>query len=264
MLGTIIGDLVGSRFEFNNIKSKNFNLFDDNCSLTDDSYMTLAVCNAFLDHFRKGDDLREALVDNMQMMGRKYPNAGYGNGFKKWLLSENPAPYNSYGNGSAMRVSSVAYFYNNLDDVLKAAEISAEVTHNHPEGIKGAKAIAGCTFLARQGALKDEIKSFAKGYYSLDFKLDEIRDSYEFYAICQQSVPQAIVSFLEGNDYEDVIRNAVSIGGDSDTIAAMAGSIAEPFFTIDENIKQQAAEFFDEFVITIIDDYKNYLIEPES
>ncbi|MDO5014408.1 MAG: ADP-ribosylglycohydrolase family protein [Clostridia bacterium] len=259
MLGAITGDLVGSRFEFKNIKSKDFEFFHPNCRLTDDSYMTFAVCKAFLDHLENGDDLDSALVTNMQNIGRKYPNAGYGNHFFRWLNSENPQPYNSYGNGSAMRVSPVVYLYDDLDEILKAAEKSAQVSHNHPEGIKGAQAIAGAAFLARQGKLKNEIKNFAKQFYNLDFTLNEIREDYRFYVTCQQSVPQAIVAFLEGNDFEDVIRNAISIGGDSDTIAAMAGTIAESFFNVNEDIENRVLSYLPDDLMKIYERYINFL-----
>ncbi|MEN8120828.1 MAG: ADP-ribosylglycohydrolase family protein [Bacteroidota bacterium] len=224
MLGAIIGDLIGSRFEGQNSKSTEFDLFTDKSAFTDDSVLTVATADCILN--------QKGYTKVYQEYGKKYPNAGYGGTFYKWIFSDNPKPYNSWGNGSAMRVSPVAYAFNDLETVLEEAQKSAEVTHNHPEGIKGAQAVASAVFLARTGKNKAEIKDYiqAKFGYDLERTLDEIRPVYRFDVSCQGSVPEAIIAFIESADFESAIRLSISLGGDSDTIAAMAGSIAEAFY----------------------------------
>lgn len=250
MLGAIIGDIVGSVYEWNNIKTKDFKLFKPNCFFTDDTVMTVAVAKALLVtrekqsksrvKIRENDAIiyeykkvsfKEELVKQMQNFGRRYPNRGYGGMFAKWLTTDNPKPYKSYGNGSAMRVSPCGYIAVTLDEALMLAKASAEVTHNHPEGIKGAQVVAAAIFLARCEKTKDEIKKYIEeNFYKLDKTLDEIRPSYKFNETCQETVPQAIQAFLESTDFEDAIRNAISIGGDSDTLAAITGSIAWAYY----------------------------------
>ena len=231
MYGAIIGDIAGSTFERQNVKTKDFPLFPEGSRFTDDTVMTVAVAAALLRHKRDGADLSSALVEEMQGFGRKYAGAGYGGMFINWLFSDDPQPYNSFGNGSAMRVSPCGLIAETLEEALMLAKASAEVTHNHPEGIKGAQAAAAAVFLAKQGAGKAEIRAYiTENYYSLDFTLDQIRPSYRFDVTCQGSVPQAIQAFLESESYEDTIRNAISIGGDSDTIAAIAGGIAWAYY----------------------------------
>ena len=242
MLGAIFGDIVGSVYEINNTKRTDFPLLSKRSRPTDDSIMSLAVARALMKTWGRSDDeIKAELVRSMQHMGRLYPRAGYGGFFARWLKEKDPRPYNSFGNGSAMRVSSVGWLYHTLEDTLHAAELTAEVTHNHPEGIKGAQAIAAAIYLARNGKSKDEIRRFIEdNYYKLDFTLDEIRPWYEFDVSCQGSCPQAIEAFLEGDSFEDVILKAISIGGDSDTIAAMAGGIAEAFYGIPEDTAEKA------------------------
>lgn len=224
MYGAIIGDIVGSRFENIGNKRKEFHLFSQYSLFTDDTAMTVAVADALL---TDGD-----FAAAMQKWGRKYPRAGYGGKFIQWIFSNDPKPYGSWGNGSAMRVSPCALIAGSLEEALELAERSAAVTHDHPDGIKGAKAIAAAVYLAKTGRTKEEIRDYIEeNYYSLDFTLDEIRPRYRFDASCRGSVPQAIVAFLESTDFEDAIRNAVSLGGDSDTIGAMAGSIAWRFYS---------------------------------
>lgn len=220
MLGAIAGDIIGSVFERNNIKSTDFTLFCEGSRFTDDTVLTVAVAHAVL------DDLDYA--ETLKLYGRKYPNAGYGGSFRSWIFSPINEPYNSWGNGSAMRVSPVGFAFETVDKVLAEAKRSAEVTHNHPEGIKGAQAVALAVFLARRGAGKAEIKQEVTNRfgYNLNCTLDEIRPAYQFDVSCQGSVPEAIIAFLESENVEDAIRKAVSIGGDSDTIACIAGSIA--------------------------------------
>lgn len=243
MLGAIFGDIAGSVYEFDNTNDYDFPLLCAESKPTDDSYMTLAVTKALTDHYGEPDDaVRSAIVENMQRLGRKHPDAGYGGHFLQWLREANPEPYNSYGNGSAMRAAAAGWLYPTIEETLHAAEITADVTHNHPEGIKGAQAVAACIFLSRTVGEKMYIRNYVTDTFGYDLNrtLDEIRPGYAFYEICQKSVPEAIIAFLEGGSYEDVIRKAVSLGGDSDTIACMAGAAAEPFFGMPETLKLAA------------------------
>ena len=237
MLGAIIGDVVGSVYEWNNIKTKDFEFFKPNCFFTDDTVMTVAVAKALLltretqSQANEKISCKTELIKQMQDFGKRFPNAGYGGMFAGWLVSDNPKPYNSFGNGSAMRVSPCGYIAVTLDEALLLAKVSADVTHNHPEGIKGAQVIAAAIFLARCNRSKEEIKEYIEeNFYTLDKTLDEIRPSYSFNETCQETVPQAIQAFLESTDFEDAIRNAISLGGDSDTLAAITGSIAWAYY----------------------------------
>ena len=244
MYGAILGDIIGSPYEFDRgNKSKDYPLFSPNSAYTDDSVMTLAVADAFLSLSPEAadKDIRRRLIQSMQTHGRKYPYAGYGGMFRRWLKDSNPQPYGSYGNGSAMRVSSVAWMFDTLEAVRHAARLSAQVTHNHPEGIKGAEATASAIFLARTGASKQEIRSYIREQfgYPLLRTCDEIRPTYHHVESCQETVPEAITAFLEGNSFEDVIRTAVSLGGDCDTLTAIAGSIAEGFYGVPENLADE-------------------------
>jgi ADP-ribosylglycohydrolase len=239
MIGTILGDVIGSRFEHNNVKRSDFSpLFDLRKSkCTDDSVLTVAVADAILNQTKDGIPYKKSLLH----FAKKFPNAGYGGRFKEWFKDSSHRPYHSYGNGSAMRVSAVGFAFDTLEDVLREAKNSALPKHNHSEGIKGAQAVATAILMARQGQTKAKIKAkiielFA---YDLDQSLDQIRPTYKFDVTCQGSVPQAIIAFLEGQDVEDTIRKAISIGGDSDTIAAMAGGIAEAFYQRDEKAMAQ-------------------------
>ncbi|NLB52815.1 MAG: ADP-ribosylglycohydrolase family protein [Syntrophomonadaceae bacterium] len=224
MIGAICGDYIGSVYEFNNIKSKQFDLFSPKCRYTDDTVMTIATMYSLLHRLDFGWSYKKFY--------RLYPKAGYGTSFIKWASSDSSLPYNSWGNGSAMRVSPVGCYFTSVDRVIKHARESAIVTHNHAEGVKGAVATAVCVHLAITGTSKKNIKQYIESTfrYDLSFALDDIRDDYTFDVSCRGSVPQAIVSFLEAKDYEDTIRNAISIGGDSDTIAAIAGGIAEAYY----------------------------------
>lgn len=248
MYGAILGDIIGSPYEFDmGNKTKDFPLFSQWSIFTDDTVMTAAVAHAFMDVLEQNgsqasDEIfKKNIVDKMRDYGRRYPYAGYGARFDNWLNSNNPMPYNSFGNGSAMRVSSAAWLFSSLEDVMRAARLSAEVTHNHPEGIKGAQATAGVIFLARTGIDKPAIKEFAEREfgYSLNRTCDEIRKNYRHVESCMETVPEAITAFLEGNSFEDVIRTAVSLGGDCDTLAAIAGSMAEGFYGVPEELKEQ-------------------------
>lgn len=235
MYGAIIGDIVGSAYEFYNIKTKEFPLFSPGCDYTDDSLMTIAVAQALAQPWQNPQDFQQHLVQTMQAMGRAYPHptGAYGGRFSAWLRSPAPQPYGSYGNGSAMRVSPCALYAATLEEALALAKASAEVTHNHPEGIKGAQAVAGAIYLARTGSSKEQIRDFIREhFYPLNQPLDEIRPAYQFDESCQGTVPQAIQAFLEADSFEDAIRNAVSLGGDSDTLAAITGSIAWSYYRV--------------------------------
>lgn len=264
MLGAIFGDIVGSIYEFNNTHDYHFELLTSMSEPTDDSFMSLAVARSLMESFGEDDEtLKANLVKNMQAIGRQYPFGGYGIMFRQWLCAKNPKPYNSFGNGSAMRVSSAGWLYRSLEETLHAAEITACVTHNHPEGIKGAQAIAAAVFLARAGASKEDIANYiTKTFqYDLNRTLDEIRPEYCFYEVCQKSCPEAIIAFLEGESYEDVIRKAVSLGGDSDTIACMAGAIAEAFFGMPEEYKKETLSRLDKPLKEIADDFRSFYRE---
>lgn len=236
MLGAIAGDIIGSIYKFNNIKTKDFPLFDEKCTFTDDTVLTIAVAEVILNADTFPDNTKYIdqfqYIRNFKLYYSEYPEVGYGNKFRAWAKSSSTEPYNSWGNGSAMRVSPIASAFDDLNTVLQEAQSSAGVTHNHPEGIKGAEATAAAIFLARTGYDKDSIKSYIQSSFGYDLKptLDEIRPHYEFNDSCSGSVPQAITAFLESTDFEDAIRNAISIGGDSDTIACITGSIAEAFY----------------------------------
>ena len=270
MLGAIIGDIVGSIYEFDNIKTKNFNLFTNEMFFTDDTVMTIAIADAIINGAKP-----ENFILSMKKWGCDYIDKSYGHSFRRWLKSENSEPYNSWGNGSAMRVSPcgwVAKLSEPFEEGLKLTEDlakkSAEVTHNHPEGIKGAQATAAAIFFMRLGKSKnaiEEYKNKLKDYiqnkykYDLNFTLNEIRPSYAFNESCQKTVPQAIVSFLESENFEDAIRNAISIGGDSDTLAAITGSIAEAAYGIPEDIKEKAISYLDNKIKELYNKWANFI-----
>ena len=224
MLGALAGDIIGSRFEWRNLKSKVFDLFTAESRFTDDTVHTLALAQSLL----TGLPYRQQLQEYFHL----YPNAGYGGRFRAWASSGATEPYQSFGNGAAMRVSPVAWYFQDLPSVLLAAEQSAAVTHDHPEGIKGAQAVAGAIFLARKGADKAWIRQYISGTFGYDLSrtLAQIRPDYRFDVSCQGTVPPALIAFLESRDFEDAIRNAVSLGGDSDTLACITGSVAEAFY----------------------------------
>lgn len=231
MIGAIIGDVIGSAYEFHPVKTKDFDLWTPYTCFTDDSIMTIAVGSALLRNRLEGHDLYTAMMEEMLKYGRKYPNGGYGMRFRQWLYSDQPQPYNSFGNGSAMRVSACSYAARSLEEALELAKVSALVSHNHPEGIKGAQATAAAIYAARIGHSKHEIRRYiCHHFYPLNQALGEIRPNYYFNEICQDTVPQAIIAFLESESYEDSIRNAISLGGDADTLAAITGAIAWAYY----------------------------------
>lgn len=244
MLGAVIGDVAGSRFEWKNRKSKDFELVTPDCRITDDSVMTLAVARAVLECVRNREHLSEAAVAAMRDFGRSFARGCYGGRFSRWLASDHPAPYGSFGNGSAMRVSACGWAAASLEDALDMARRVTVVTHDHPEGIRGAEAVTAVIWLARQGEAPEDIRRKVEAsWYRLDFTLDDIRAAYSFDVSCQGSVPQAIEAFLEASDVEDAVRNAVSLGGDSDTIAAMAGSMAEACYGVPEALRERIMPF---------------------
>lgn len=245
MLGAIFGDIVGSPYEFdeNNVKTTNFPLFSDQSTFTDDTVMTVAVARALMESWGAEDEVVEtALSMHMRALGRNYPGRGYGGMFQAWLLVDTAEAYNSFGNGSAMRVAAAGWLYRTLPETLHAAELTAKVTHNHPEGIKGAQAVAAAIFLARLKLPKDDIRAYLSRTFGYDLArtLKEIRPDYHMDETCQGSVPEAIIAFLEGQGFVDVVKKAVSLGGDSDTIAAIAGSIAEAYYGIPEQMEKEA------------------------
>ena len=257
MLGAIIGDIVGSRFEFNNYRHKDFDFFTDQCVLTDDSIMTLAIAKSILMSQPDYSDLSKNAVECMQTIGRCYPGYGYGSQFYRWIFAEDPKPYNSYGNGSAMRVSAAGFVAHSLDEAKLLSKLVTEVTHNHPEGMKGAEATAVAIYLAKTGKDLLEIRDYInKYYYTMDFTLDEIRDTYRFDESCQGTVPQALQAFFEFTDFEDAIRNAISIGGDSDTVAAICGGVAQAYYGIPTDIRKQAMSFLDTKLLGILTSFE--------
>ena len=249
MYGAIIGDIAGSIYEFGTMKTKEFPLFTEEKDFTDDSVMTLAVAMALRQWKQEGGDLHDHMITYMRKMGNRFPfpMGAYGRGFKLWLNSHNPRPYNSCGNGSAMRVSPCGLIAVELYEALSLAKASAEVTHNHPEGIKGAEATTVAIYMARTGSTMEEIREVIdREYYPMNFTLDEIRDTYEFNETCQNTVPQALMAFFESTSFEDAIRNAISVGGDSDTLAAITGGIAEAYYGVSDRLKDIAVEYLDE------------------
>lgn len=254
MIGAIIGDIVGSRFEFNNIKTKKFHLFDKKCSITDDSVMSVAVAEMCLNNYVPKN--KEMIIQTFKKWGKKYPNVGYGSRFFDWLLSDDSTPYNSCGNGSAMRISAIGFYANSKEEVELYSRSVTEVTHNHPEGIKGAYVVAMCIYLARKGASKKEIKEFVEKYYNIDFDYEKLRRTYKHEEeICQNTVPQAIYCFLISKGFEDCLRTTISIGGDCDTTAAISCAIAEAYYGIPTSIIEEASEFIPSDMKEIIDKF---------
>ena len=250
MLGAITGDIVGSVYEWNSIKTTDFPLFSPGCRFTDDTVLTCAIAHAILTESDYGEALRQ--------FASEHPRRGYGGMFRAWVRAGESEPYYSFGNGSAMRVSPVGFAFGTVDEALAEARKSAEVTHNHPEGIKGAQATALAIFLARTGADKHAIRTelTERFGYSLDRTLEEIRPSYDFDVTCQGSVPEAIIAFLEADSFESAIRNAVSLGGDADTQACIAGGIAEAFFGLPEEIGETARGYLPQKLREIVDEFE--------
>lgn len=260
MIGAIMGDMIGAPYEFDRgNKTKEFPLFSSGSQFTDDTVMTIAVAEALMDTIGKSDDeIRIALVQSMQKWGKRYPYAGYGGMFSGWLSEKNPKPYGSFGNGSAMRVSSAGWLFGTLEETRHMARLTAEVTHNHPEGIKGAEATASIIFLARNGSSKEEIKEYIINEFGYDLSrtCDEIRPGYHHVETCQQTVPEAITAFMEGINFEDVIRTAVSLGGDCDTLTCIAGGMAEAFYDIPVEMVNECRKRLPEDMLTVMDRFQ--------
>ena len=258
MLGAIIGDIVGSRFEWNNIKTKDFEFLTYKCFPTDDSIMTLALAQAILVSKSDYSNLSKNAVDCMQAVGRNYPDCGYGGKFRQWMFSDNPQPYNSFGNGAAMRVSAAGFAASSFEEAKILAKKITSVTHNHPEGLKGAEATVVAIYMARMGSSILEIRDYIdKHYYPMNFTLDGIRATYTFSETCQDSVPQALMAFFDSTGFEDAIRNAISIGGDSDTLAAICGGVAEAYYGIPSDIRKHALTFLDKNLLQILVAFEN-------
>ena len=255
IIGTIAGDIIGSRYEFRPIKTKDFNLFNPQSRFTDDTIMTLAVAKWLVND----KDSEDELIKQLQYFGNRYPYGGYGGMFKEWLETPNPEPYGSWGNGSAMRVSPVAWVGETLEEVQELAELSAIVTHDHPDGIKGALATADAIYLARIGSSKEEIREHIeiRYDYNLNRTVDEIRPYYGFDVSCRGSVPESIICFLDADDFEDTIRNAVSLGGDADTQAAIAGSIAAAYYDVPKNIVYKSIHSLDYDLLNVLIEFED-------
>lgn len=267
MLGAIVGDIIGSSYEFSGRKDYDFELFTEDSRFTDDTIMTLAIAKWLM----QDDDefhTKEQLVSCIKELGRKYPYAGYGSMFNDWLWREESHPYNSFGNGAAMRVSAIGLYADSLEKALALAKISAEVSHSHPEGIKGAQAVAAAVYMAKNGYPKDQIRDYIERVFKYDLRrtIEEIRPSYKWDSSCQGSVPEAIIAFLDGKDFEDVVRLAVSLGGDADTQAAIAGGIVAciypipiPEYIIKECEKRLAPE-----LLQIMRDFERFIEERKE
>ena len=258
LFGAVIGDIVGSKYEFDNIRTKKFEFFDDDMFYTDDTVMSVAVYVALKNTKENNyENLREETVKQMQLYGRQYPYCSYGGRFAMWLLERDPKPYNSFGNGSAMRVSPVAYFAESIEEVRELSKQVTDVTHSHPEGIKGAEATAVAVYMALNKCDKKEIKKYIEdNYYSMDFDYEDLRKNYRFNEICQDTVPQALYCFFESKDFEDAIRTGISIGGDSDTLCAITGAVAEAYYGVNKKMQKEALKYLDNHL-------KNKVIEAE-
>ena len=265
MIGAILGDIVGSRFEFCNIFRKDFDLLYRGCGFTDDTVMTCAVAQALMDSREDFSDLAERAVDAMQRIGRLYPDCGYGARFYHWIFADDPQPYGSCGNGSAMRISPVGFAARDTEEAKRLSAAVTAISHDHPEGLKGAEATAVAIVLARRGRSREEIRAAMEAYYPLTGSVDEYRREGMTVGhgreLCQVSVPQALTCFFEGESYEDVIRNCISIGGDCDTVAAIAGGIAEAFFGVPRELRDAARAYLDPPLLEICDRFDRWLAE---
>lgn len=254
MFGASIGDVVGSRWEFNNIKTKDFALFGKGCYATDDTVMTCAVADVLVN---KKQNNKDKIIDTLKKWGKKYPDAGYGGHFYNWVLGSDREPYNSYGNGSAMRVSAVGWIGKTEKEVKNLSRKVTEVTHNHPEGIKGAEVTAMCIYYARNGKSRDFIKQYVEQYYNLDFDYEELRKTYKHAEeICQNTVPQAIYCFLISHSFEDCLRTTISIGGDCDTTAAISCAIAEAYYGGCDGLEKYVRNYLTEEMYEILNKVK--------
>ena len=256
MIGAIIGDIAGSRFEWDNHRSKDFELFTPKCFATDDSIMSLAVAEALMRARPDFSDLSAQAVRCMQEVGRPYPDCGYGGRFLGWMYADDPQPYHSFGNGAAMRVSACGLAAKSVEEAKALSRAVTIVTHDHPEGLKGAEATAVAVYMGKSGAPMADIRACMEGYYALDFTLDSIRATYRFNETCQQTVPQALEAFFESTGFEDAIRNAISIGGDSDTVAAITGGVAGAYYGVPEALSRAARGYLDARLLDILERFE--------
>ena len=256
MIGAIIGDIAGSRFEWDNHRSKDFELFTPKCFATDDSIMSLAVAEALMRARADFSDLSAQAVRCMQEVGRPYPDCGYGGRFLGWMYADDPQPYHSFGNGAAMRVSACGLAAKSVEEAKALSRAVTIVTHDHPEGLKGAEATAVAVYMGKSGAPMADIHACMEGYYALDFTLDAIRATYRFNETCQQTVPQALEAFFESTGFEDAIRNAISIGGDSDTVAAITGGVAGAYYGVPEALSRAARGYLDARLLDILERFE--------
>lgn len=269
MYGAILGDMIGAPYEFDRgNKSKDFEVFNPQVHFTDDSVMTVAVADGLMKAGLDADEatIKREVIRSMKEWGRKYPSAGYGGRFIRWLLSSDDSPYNSWGNGSAMRVSSVGWLYNSIERTREVARWTAEVTHNHLEGIKGAECTASAIFFSRNGISKEGICVYTteEFHYDLSRNLDEIRPYYHHVESCQETVPEAMTAFFEGEDYEDVIRNAVSLGGDCDTLTCIASAVAESYYGIPDEFKVECEKRLPDDMLAVVKRFRKLVDEVEK
>lgn len=269
MYGAILGDIIGEPFEFDRgNKTKDFPLFSSKPCFTDDTVMTVAICDGILTAGTGADKqtMKNAMISSLLNWGHKYPKENYGLSFRNWLFNNDTKPYNSWGNGSAMRVSSVGWLFDTLERTRQVARWSAEITHNHPEGVKGAESTASAIWMARNGYDKSKIKSYIEKEFGYDLSrtCDEIRPEYFHTESCQETVPEAIIAFLEGNDFEDVIRTAVSLGGDCDTLTCIAAGMAEAFYGVPESLKEKCLEITTNDIHEILNKFDNAKIKKEK
>lgn len=258
MIGAIIGDIVGSRFEWNNTKTKRFDFFHYDCCFTDDTVMSIGVAKAIIESRKLGSDLSAEAIKWLQTLGRAHPRAGYGERFFEWLFEESPRPYGSFGNGAAMRVSACGYAAESIVEAVELSRAVTGITHNHPEGMKGAEATAAAIVMARHGISMSLIRDYiCRKFYKIDFTLEEIRADYKFDVTCQGSVPQAFAAFFESTSYEDAIRNAISIGGDSDTLGAITGGIAGAYWGVPEHLRIQGIRYLSDDLRDIVIEFEN-------
>ena len=263
LMGAIIGDIVGSPYEFMSLKLKKFPLFNNYCRFTDDTVMTCAIAQSLIDCDGDYTNLDKITIANMHEIGKHYyKTAGYGGMFYDWLISGSVKPYNSFGNGSAMRISAIPYVAKSLEEVKKLTKKVTEITHNHPEGIKGAEATAVAEWLALNGSSKEEIKKYIdENYYSMNYDENDLFENYKFEGSCQGTVPQCIFAFLVSNSYEDAIRKVISWGGDTDTMGAITGAIAGAYYSVPREIEKQGLKYLDERMLKIVKDFNKIIIK---
>lgn len=262
MIGAIAGDMIGSPYEFNGQQlAADFPLWADQSRPTDDTVMSLAIAEALAKSIDEGGDFATLAVTVMQDFGRRYPQAGFGGRFFEWLYAEDPAPYDSWGNGSAMRVSPIGWAFGTLPETLRYATASARVSHNHPEGIKGAQATAAAVFLARTGNSKETIRAYLRDTFGYDLErtYESVRAVYQPAVSCQETVPESMICFFESSGYEDTVRRAVCLGGDTDTMACIGGSVAEAFYGVPEGIEREARSRLDPFLTNALDRWESWL-----